>query len=134
VRQDIRNYDDEPDADFNNSYMENPYDDFELSKNDFAVEKDNYIQFINPQNAIAHSYRERMSRYNYLRDLESPFMQSIHIRENVSPRWLAESDKKNFCKIHNTDIQSGERKKRTKILSKSNRNFNRREGMFSKNR
>lgn len=70
-----------------------------------------------------------------MRNLESPFMQSIHIplRKNISPRWLAESDKKNLCEIHDTDIQSGERKKRTKILSK-NGSFNREAGMFSKNR
>ncbi|XP_018311905.1 uncharacterized protein [Mycetomoellerius zeteki] len=133
TRQHVRNYDDEPDADFNNSYSENPYDDFELSKNNFAVEEDNYTQFVNPQNAIARSHKECVSRYDYLidrdrylRNLESPFMQSIHIplRKNISPRWLAESDKKNLCEIHDTDIQSGERKKRTKILSK-NGSFNR---------
>ncbi|EGI69140.1 hypothetical protein G5I_02117 [Acromyrmex echinatior] len=124
MRQDIRNYNDEPD--FNNSYTKNSYNDFELPENDFAVEEDNYTQFVNPQKAIARSYRERISRYDYLKDLESPFMQNIHIplRKDVSPRWLAKSDKKNFCEIHDTDIQSGERKKRTKVLSKPNRNFN----------
>ncbi|XP_018401035.1 PREDICTED: uncharacterized protein LOC108778365 isoform X2 [Cyphomyrmex costatus] len=126
MRQNVCNYDEEPDANFNNSYTENSYD-LELSKNNLAVEEDNYIQFVNPQNAIARSRRERVSRYDYSRDLEPPFKQSIHVplRKNISPQWLAESDKKNLCEIHNTDIQSGERKKRTKILSRTNGSFNR---------
>jgi len=138
MRRDVRDYDDIPDLNSNDSYAENPYDDHELLKNDLAVEEEDnyYTQFINPQNTVARSHREHPSRYDYLRDLESPFTQSIHVsqRENVSPQWYTESDEKILHEINGTNVQSGERKKRTKILSRTNGSFNRETGTFSKNK
>jgi len=139
MRRDIRDYDDIPDLNSNDSYAENLYDDHELLKNDLDIEEedDYYIQFINPQNTVARSHREsHPSRYDYLRDLESPFTQSIRVpqRKNVSPQWHTESNEKNLREINDTNVQSGERKKRTKILSRTNRSFNRETGTFSKNK
>jgi len=136
MRRDVRDYDDIPDLDSNDSYAENPYDDHELLKNDFAIEEEDnyYTQFINPQNTIARSYIEHPSRHDYLRDLESPFTQSIRVpqRKNVSPQWHTESDEKNLREINGINVQLGERKKRTKILSRTNGSFNRETGTFSK--
>jgi len=134
MRRDVRDYDDIPDLDSNDSYEENLYDDHELLKNDLAIEEEDnyYTQFINPQNTVARSHK----KYDYLRDLESPFTQSIRVpqRDNVSPQWHTESDEKNLREINDTNVQSGERKKRTKILSRANGSFNRETGTFSKNK
>ncbi|XP_011704269.1 PREDICTED: uncharacterized protein LOC105459653 isoform X2 [Wasmannia auropunctata] len=127
VRRDYRDYDDTSDLDFDDSYAENSYDDFEL-KNDLAVEEDDnyYIQFVSPQNAVVHSRGERTSRYDYLqRNLEAPFTRSIHISQRKNtPRWF-DSDEKNLREIHDTDVQSSERRKRTKTLSRTNGTFDR---------
>lgn len=123
--------------DSNDSYTEDPYDDLELLKNDLTEEEDNYYsQFVNPQNTVARSRRQCISRYDYLRDRNSPFTQSIRIpqRENISPQWFTESDEKNLREIHGADVQSGERKKRTKTLSRTSGSFNRETGTDFLNR
>ncbi|XP_029667325.1 probable serine/threonine-protein kinase DDB_G0278845 isoform X1 [Formica exsecta] len=129
--------------DYDNMYVadldydsENLYDDFELSKDDSAIEyKDNYYtQFVNPRNIIGHSNQRNLSRnarYNYSKDPEFPFARSnrMHRREDISPRqWFDESDERNF-REEDADIRSRrspsiERKKRTKILSRKDENFN----------
>ncbi|CAL1685318.1 unnamed protein product [Lasius platythorax] len=124
-----RDYDDLYIADLDyDSCAENPYDDFDgLPKDDPATEyKDTYYtQFVDPRNLIGHANRSRVSqdtRYNCTREPESSFAPSIrqNRRENTSSRqWFTESDERNFRKV-----RSNERKKRTKILSRTDENFN----------
>jgi len=62
-------------------------------------------------------------------------MQNIRVpqRENTSPRWFAENDGKDIYEMHGANVQLGNRKKRTKTLSRTNGRFNREEGTFFKN-
>lgn len=114
------------DLDYDDLYVEYPY-------NFAAEEEDDYYQFINSRNA--HSRKEHVPRYDYSRGLESSFTQSIRVpqRESTSPRWFAENDGKDIREMHGTNVQPGDRKKRTKTLSRTNGSFNREEGTFSKN-
>lgn len=126
------------DLNYDDLYAESPYDDPELPRNDSAVEEeedDYYVQFVNPRNAGARSRRERIPRYDYLRDVESSFAQGIRVpqRENTSPRWYAENEGENVRQMHGTSFQLDDRRKRTKILSRDNKSFNR-EGAFFLNR
>lgn len=132
-----RDYDDLYIADLDyDSCAENPYDDFDgLPKDDPATEyKDTYYtQFVDPRNLIGHANRRRVpqdTRYNCTREPESSFAPSIrqNRRENTSSRqWFTERDERNFRKV-----RSNERKKRTKILSRTDENFNCEAGTFLK--
>ncbi|XP_071562773.1 uncharacterized protein [Temnothorax nylanderi] len=116
------------DLDYDDSYAQKPYNNLELPRNNSPVEEDDYYaQFVNPRNAIARSRRERIPRYDYLRDLEASFTQGIRVpqRESTSPRWFAENDGKNIREMRGTNVHLSERRKRTKILSRPNGSFNR---------
>ncbi|XP_072747294.1 uncharacterized protein [Anoplolepis gracilipes] len=134
TRRNERDYDDVYVADLDYPYAdsENPYDDFELAKHDSAIEyKDNYYtQFVNPRNIIGYSNQDELprdARYNYIRNPDSSSARSNHVgrREKIlTQQWFDESDERNFRE--DVDIRSplSERRKRTKILSRTDENFN----------
>lgn len=125
------------DLDYDDSYVESPYDDLEPSINDSDDdEEEDYARFVDPRNAVARSRREHTSRYNYSGDPKSSFTQNIRVprRKSASPRWLAENDEKNIREMHGTNVHLGGRGKRTKILSRANGSFDREAGAFPKNK
>lgn len=117
------------DLDYDDSYVDNPYD--ELSTNDSADEEEDYARFVDPRNAVARFRRERTTpRYDYSEDPESLFTQDIRVpeRESASPRWYAENGEKNVLEMRGTSVHLDERRKRTKTLSRAKESFNREAG------
>lgn len=114
-------------ADYDDSYAESPYDDLELSTNgsdDADDEEEDYARFVDPRNAVARFRRER-TRYDYSEDPEPSFARGIRVpeRESASPRWFSRHDEKNIREMRGSNLQSDERRKRTKILSRAKGGF-----------
>ncbi|KAL0134436.1 hypothetical protein PUN28_001312 [Cardiocondyla obscurior] len=120
------NYDDVyvANRDYNDS--EGPYHDLKPPRNVSGVEENDYYdRFVNPRNSVLYPYRERTPRYDYSPDLESAFVQSIHVprRDSTTPRWFAESDEQNIREMYDPNLYSGERKKRAKTFVGTNGSF-----------